>query len=431
MSFSASRGTSCNLWRTDMEPERKTAEPRQVLAAAVTFFLGWIYVDAFFYGEPVWLLVFTAAFTLTALLLHRERAREGEHWLWLGCLWLMLLCYLYGPCRAWEDLYIWLFLHACAAYWVLSLSGLLAEGKSGMFLLWDGLCALALYPLVGLCTFLRTRVLIRAARQIDPRKDRNWAAFGYGAAAVAVGGILLVSAGHLLSQADAGFGELLSSLIPRWNSGDLDWYIARFIFISLPVGGYLYGLLAGSRQTQRELSDGMVRAMGELHGSLSKVPNGVWTAVTGCFVALYLLFFGVQSSYLFGAFTRSLPEGFTVAQYARQGFFELCRCMGLNFMLLWLVCRSSRVNVRTDRLCRWACTALLVLSLALAVTAMSKLLLYIDCFGFTPLRLQSFWGVTVLAAGCVCCLVWLWTGRKTAAAWVYLTFASLALLHLY
>ena len=69
---------------------------------------------------------------------------------------------------------------------------------------------------------------------------------------------------------------------------------------------------------------------------LRVVPEAVWLAALGVFSVLYLAFFFVQGRYLFGAFTRTLPESFTVAEYARQGFFELCRVMAINFTLFWL-----------------------------------------------------------------------------------------------
>ena len=61
----------------------------------------------------------------------------------------------------------------------------------------------------------------------------------------------------------------------------------------------------------------------------------------------------------------------------------------------------------------------------------SKLLLYIDCFGFTPRRLQSCWLIAVLAAGCVCAGTSLLTGRRSFRAWMIFGAVSLALLCLY
>lgn len=413
-----------------MEETRFVSHPIELLVAAVSYFLGWIYVDAFFYGEKLWLVVFTAVFCAGAMVIHRKNLKRGEHWLWLGCLWLMLLCYVFDRCHVWSEILVWLFLHAFAVYWVLSLAGLQVEGRSGSFVVLDGLNALILYPFKHFFTFLRTRVLLWGARQLAPGKKRNYAALGYALGAGAVGFVLLLSALELLTIADANFGAFLSGLLPRWDTGDFGWKLARFLFISLPTGAYLFGLMAGTGREDRTGPDSLASAMTDAVQAMAKVPNRAWTAVTACFVALYLLFFGFQSSYLFGAFSRSLPEGFTVAEYARKGFFELCRCMGLNFVLLWLVCFTGRRSIAQDLTAKVMSTLLLAQSLLLAVTAMSKLLLYIDCFGFTPLRLQSFWGVSVLAAGCVCALVWLWTGKRTACFWVRFTGATLALLHL-
>ena len=204
---------------------------------------------------------------------------------------------------------------------------------------------------------------------------------------------------HLLSAADKGFGALMEGVADwfRWDWNPGDW-LGRFA-LSLPVGQYLFGLIAGSR---REDPEALRERCGNFTRGLAAfrvVPNPVWTALTGAFCLLYLVFFAVQSRYLFGAFTRTLPEGFIVSEYARQGFFELCKVMAVNFVLLWLVTRLSRRPVREDRPALILCLILLAESLLFAVVAFSKLALYIDCFGFTPLRLQSSWLVCVLFVG--------------------------------
>ena len=66
-----------------------------------------------------------------------------------------------------------------------------------------------------------------------------------------------------------------------------------------------------------------------------------------------------------------------------------------------------------------------------AVIAFSKLLLYISCFGFTPLRLQSSWLVCVLFIGCVCAVYSLLSGKKSFRVWMMFGAVTLALLHLY
>ena len=74
------------------------------------------------------------------------------------------------------------------------------------------------------------------------------------------------------------------------------------------------------------------------------------------------------------------------------------------------------------------CLVLLAESLLLAVVALSKLWLYIDCFGFTPLRLQSSWLVCVLILGCLAAGYSLTTGKKSLKLWLLIAMGSLSLL---
>ena len=65
-------------------------------------------------------------------------------------------------------------------------------------------------------------------------------------------------------------------------------------------------------------------------------------------------------------------------------------------------------------------------SCLLAVTALSKLVLYISRFGITPLRIQSSWLVVVLLLGSVLYLIRLWTGKKTFRVWLIVSCGLLA-----
>ena len=102
--------------------------------------------------------------------------------------------------------------------------------------------------------------------------------------------------------------------------------------------------------------------------------------------------------------------------------------MAVNFALLWLVTRTAQKTVREERALRILCLVLLAESLLFAVVAFSKLALYIDCFGFTPLRLQSTWLVCVLFAGCLAAGWTLLTGKKSFRTWFAFAAVSASLL---
>ena len=105
--------------------------------------------------------------------------------------------------------------------------------------------------------------------------------------------------------------------------------------------------------------------------------------------------------------------------------------MAVNFALLWLVTRWGAKPVREDRGTRVMSVLLLVQSLAFAAVAAAKLHLYIDIYGFTPLRFQSAWLIGVLSCGAVCAAISLLTGKKTFRIWTMLSAAALTILSLY
>ena len=423
-------------WAQDALVPKKppfSANRREQLLAFGLYVLAYLYLGYQWWALPL----FTAGFIAAAEYLFREQKRSWESWVWLGCVLLVT------GCIAWRGLHPYQYdsrypelvnheyilseklllfiLHIFAVYWLMSRSGRLTGGESGHLLPLDALYAFLIVPFQNF--FLRIRCVIFALKS---KKERGVSA---GAIAVAVLAafaalVLLVLAMTQLSAADDTFGELIDDLRLTLTL-DLDetWFYR--LLASLPVGAYVFGLLAGLGRRTPEDMRGRGAAVMDRLPKLRTVPEGIWAAALGLFSALYLVFFFVQGRYLFGAFTRTLPESFTVAEYARQGFFELCRVMAINFTLFWLVTRTAR---QEQKLIRWMAAALLVQSMLFAVIAISKLALYIDCFGLTPLRVQSTWLVCVLLLGCVCALYTHLTGKKSMRAWMIFGAVTLAVL---
>lgn len=373
------------------------------------------------------LAAFALAFTISTELAYARQRRSWESVLWLGCLWVIVLGCLIGRNHVWGEK-AWLFLHLFAVYYVLVRSGRLLEGETGRFFILDGMNALIIFPFKRL--FLRIQVLWdTVAYAIRPGKKGN--AYGrFGAiAAVLIAVLLFWSALALLSSADATFDRVLGGLLQRIRIDHMGEWVLRLI-ISLPIGAYLYALVVGTQRENPALLEKRGRSICNGVTALRRAPSGLWTGLMGGFVLLYMVFFGIQGGYLFGAFAHTLPADFTVAQYARQGFFELCWIVGLNFTLLAAVMVSASQPLRAHRPAQIMATILLAQSVLFAVIAFSKLYLYISCFGFTPLRLQSTWLVTVIFAGCIASLYGLWSGRKISRIWILFSAVSLALLHL-
>ena len=429
---------------TTMQPEVGTASggiaapktpfaatPREQAAALWMYPLAFLYIRMFDapHGNAL-LAAFTLGFVALTEHLHRDAPRRKESWVWLGCVAALLASVVFERGRAWDGDEPLLFLHVFAVWWALSRSGALLEGESGRMLPLDALDGFVLFPLEGFFLRLRTVGSLLAGLRGERRgeaAERETVLWSLVMSAAALG--LLSLSFRLLLAADSGFAALLDGL--RCFEWRLDEELFLDAVLSLPVGAWLYGLLDGTLRKDKTALRRRASAVEEQMELLRGVPERVWLVLLALFCALYALFFAVQGRYLFGAFTRTLPEGFIVSEYARQGFFELCGVMAVNFALLWLVLRSSKTEVREQRAARALCLVLLAESLLLSVVALSKLALYIDCFGFTPKRLQSTWLVCVLAFGCGCCAWSLTRGGRTLRAWMIFGAVTLAGLCLY
>lgn len=410
-----------------------SASGREKWLALLSFPIAYLYIYWLFndlYDTPAYwwyLTAFAACFILWTELANRGRSARAERWVWVGAIAVCLAGCLIGRSRVWDGALTALFIHGFAIYYVLCRSDTLLEGYTGRMLPLDAVFGAFAFPFGQFILRLRAVGAIFAEKKQPQEKKRGiW----WTVAAVAAAAGLLIWVVSLLRQADTGFEKLFKWTFNWKLSENFSEYLTRFI-LSLPVGAYLYGLIGGTARmepaTMRRRGGNVLRFFEKLR----KVPATVWCVLLGAFAAVYCVFFAVQGSYLFGAFTRSLPEDFTVAEYARQGFFELCKIMALNFVLLFLSLSSAGTAVREHKALRIMATVILVQSLLLAVTAGSKLWLYIDCFGFTPLRLQSAWLICVLAAGVIASLWSVWTNRRSVRAWAIFSGLTLAVLHLF
>lgn len=108
--------------------------------------------------------------------------------------------------------------------------------------------------------------------------------------------------------------------------------------------------------------------------------------------AVYLLFCGIQAVFLFTG-GRLLPEGYTYAEYARQGFFQLMFVCLFNFLLViscLAVFRRNRL-LQALLLVFCGCTYVMIASSAY------RMVLYISTYHLSFLRVLVLWFLALLA----------------------------------
>jgi len=104
-----------------------------------------------------------------------------------------------------------------------------------------------------------------------------------------------------------------------------------------------------------------------------------------------------MGTYLFSAFAGVLPSGFNYSEYARQGFFDLCGVASINLVILAFTYSFARRGVSEYPKALRVLTGLLsVMTELLVVTAVSKMLFYIDAYGLSRLRVYTLWFLVLL-----------------------------------
>ncbi len=201
--------------------------------------------------------------------------------------------------------------------------------------------------------------------------------------AVAVGLLLaaplLVVFGSLFVSADAGFESLVKSLridIPT---------LAGHVILTSVIGGLTAGALRGATMGTPETA-----GLGERSASPEL---GFTSAVTALATLdlLFLLFVSLQLRYLFGgAAVIAETTGLTVAEYARRGFFELVTASALVLPVLLLADWATLVQgSRQGKTFRMLAGLLVALVGVLLISALQRMLLYVQAFGLTELRLYT------------------------------------------
>lgn len=180
---------------------------------------------------------------------------------------------------------------------------------------------------------------------------------------------------NLLIKADTQFARILGN-IPTLITfrGDLVSRIVIIFIISLVFFGFLQVLL--QRKMDVIQKDGFIKPISM---------DGVITLTVLLLLDLvYILFVAVQFKYFFSG---TLGDGFTYAEYARRGFFELLFVTMINLSVTVAVIYSTKqVQGFLKKTIRFTLTILVLSSAVILISSFMRMLMYEDAYGFTFLR---------------------------------------------
>jgi hypothetical protein len=237
-----------------------------------------------------------------------------------------------------------------------------------------------------------------------------------------LGGGLVAVFWALFASADRVFAQITRDLLPDWDVGLLPARVVVFLFVALVTGAFV---LAAVRGTPAWLG-GLVGQLDKVTFRLGRVE---WMAMLGLLNALFLAFAAVQLVVLFQGHEHILQTaGLTYAEYARQGFFQLLAATALTIVVVCLAWTRSRRDTRADHTVMKALTGLLcLLTLLIVASALRRLGLYEEAFGFTRDRLTAH-AVALWLGGVV--LAMLVAGALGRTRWLFPAVTALTALAL-
>lgn len=190
----------------------------------------------------------------------------------------------------------------------------------------------------------------------------------------------------LFSSADLVFHKYVSDLI----SFDVNPEIIFRLFLVLALTIFYigaYGYAFEEKENQVITKPRVYR--------LEKLESAVLLGLINLLFFVFILF---QLTYLFGGEANISLQGFTYAEYARRGFFELIAVAAISLLLLLgvekYVAKKETAHFREFKILG---TALVIQVGLIMASALRRLSLYEQAYGFTVLRLYSHVFIIFLA----------------------------------
>lgn len=206
---------------------------------------------------------------------------------------------------------------------------------------------------------------------------------------------LLVSADEIFSHM---VGNLLLPILENW-----DWILIICLICVMTI--VIYAVMGGL--INYPLSEKQVE--------YRKTDPVIAITFTSVLALIYLLFCGIQIVYLFAGGSGGLPDGFTYAEYARKGFFQLLLVSILNFAIV-IICSSF---FRDSRILKGILTLISICNYVLIGSSVYRMILYVKAYNLTYLRILVLWFLGVLSILMIGVLIYIY--RRKFRLFLYLT----------
>lgn len=203
----------------------------------------------------------------------------------------------------------------------------------------------------------------------------------------------------ILSNADFAFGSLVSRIFDDYFT------LIQKIILGLGISVVAISLTFSFKYDDKAYS----------YRELSvKVNNTTASAFLCVLSSVYLIYLFSQLAYFFSAFSSILPKDykFTYAEYARRGFFELCIIAVINLIVIYaIILLSEKNNGKLAISAKIPSIFIILFTFIIIATAFSKMIMYINAYGCTVLRIGTSAFMAWIAILFVCILIRIFSMR--------------------
>lgn len=200
----------------------------------------------------------------------------------------------------------------------------------------------------------------------------------------------------LFSSADLIFHQYITSLLNIDQGAEIILRLVLILIITLIfTGAYTY--------TFRDQKSEAIIAQSNKKYIFGYVESFI---LFGGVNILFLIFIFIQLTYLFGGENNISIQGFTYAEYARRGFFELMVVVIISLILLLVI--EKYITKKEDkyiRIFKFLSITLIIQAILIDYSAFTRLYLYEKAYGFTILRFYSQ-ALIILLAVIFCLLLY-------------------------
>ncbi|MCR4997100.1 MAG: DUF4173 domain-containing protein [Butyrivibrio sp.] len=185
----------------------------------------------------------------------------------------------------------------------------------------------------------------------------------------------------LLCSADMVFKNILTTINIDFSLTEELYHTVMMVLTAVFVFLSAYAIITSmiAKELKIKISD------------LGKKDPVIAITFTGIIGIVYLLFCIIQLLYLFSG-SIALPKGYTYAQYAHEGFYQLLAVCIINIIMV-SICQAF---FKESKLLKALLTTIAGCTYIMIASSAMRMILYIDVYHLTFLRLFVLWFLAVL-----------------------------------